>query len=251
MKSQLEIIEKHLQDFFEHQLQNLGGKNLYTEVTESVLRLLHEKISVGEEKKIAPNIYRILMKTVKHLDPEEMAAFTDTLKTIIKNICQEETLNLSGPIHIQFFNNQKIDSNFKVEVSFSSPPTRDTAKIMAGDVEPGKGDEVIPGYLITSSDEVFEIKNKITNIGRREGNELIVDNLLVSRLHAQIRAINGKHVLFDIDSSAGTKVNGQRIRQQLLSPGDVIEIADFSLIYYHELDEKYQSASEKMTKKIS
>jgi pSer/pThr/pTyr-binding forkhead associated (FHA) protein len=79
----------------------------------------------------------------------------------------------------------------------------------------------------------------------------VVDNLLVSRLHAQIRTINGKHILFDVDSNAGTKVNGQRIRQHALSPGDVIEIADYSLIYYHELDEKYRNASENITKKIS
>lgn len=251
MKSQLEIIEKRLQEFFEHQLQNLGGKNLYTEITESTLQILHEKISLGEEKNFAPNIYRILLKPVKPLDPEEVTAFTDTLKTIIKNICQEETLSLSGPIHIQFFNDEKIATDFKIEVSFSTPPNRDTTRIMASDVDPGRDDEAVPGYLITSSDEIFEIKNKITNIGRREGNELVVDNLLVSRLHAQIRTVNGKHVLFDIDSTAGTKVNGQKIRQQPLSPGDVIEIADYSLIYYHELDEKYRSTSDKITKKIS
>jgi hypothetical protein len=251
MKSQLEIIEKRLQDFFEHQLQNLGRKSLYTEITESVLQILNERIHPGEEKNFAPNIYRILLKLAKPLDPEEMSAFTDTLKTIIKNICQEETLDLSGPIHIQIFNDQKIESDFKIEVNFSTPPSRDTTKILAGDMESGKGDDDVPGYLITSSDEVYEIKNKITNIGRREGNEFVVDNLLVSRLHAQIRTINGKHILFDVDSNAGTKVNGQKIRQHALSPGDVIEIADYSLIYYHELDEKYRNASENITKKIS
>jgi hypothetical protein len=251
MKTQLEIIEKRLQEFFENQLQNLGGKNLYTKITESVLQILHEEIHQGDGKNIAPNIYRILLKPVKALNPGEIAAFTDTLKTIIKNICQEETLNLSGPIHIQFFNDQKIEPDYKIEVSFSTPPTRDTARIFAGEVEQSTGEEEVPGYLITSTDEIFEIKNKITNIGRREGNELVVDNLLVSRLHAQIRTINGKHVLFDIDSTAGTKVNGNKIRQHPLSPGDVIEIADYSLIYYHELDEKYRPGSEKITKKIS
>jgi hypothetical protein len=251
MKSQLEIIEKRLQEFFENQLQNLGGKNLYTKITESILQTLHEEIHLVEEKNFAPNIYRILLKPAKGMNPEEMSAFTDTLKTIIKSVCQEEVLYLSGPIHIQFFNDHRIDPEYEIEVSFSTPPTRDTAKIFMDEGENETSKEAVPGYLITSTDEVFEIKNKITNIGRREGNELVVDNLLVSRLHAQIRAINGRHVLFDIDSNAGTKVNGQKIRQQPLSPGDVIEIADYSLIYYHELDEKYRSSSEKITKKIS
>lgn len=250
MKGQLEIIEKRLQEFFEHQLQNLGRKDLYTEITESVLKKIREETTHNEELRFAPNIYRISLKPVKPLDSEDLATFTDTLKTIIKNICLEEMLNLSGPIHIQFFNDPKIDSTFKIEVSFSTPPTRDTTRIIAGEVELEQGGKTIPGYLITSSDEIFEIKNKIINIGRREDNELVVDNLLVSRLHAQIRTISGKHELFDIDSTAGTKVNGQRIRQHTLSPGDVIEIADYSLIYYHELDEKYRTASEKMTKKI-
>ncbi|MBM3137959.1 MAG: FHA domain-containing protein [Chloroflexi bacterium] len=251
MKSQLEIIEKRLQDFFENQLQNLGGKNLYTKITESVLQILHEKVHHVEEKKFAPNIYRVSLKSAKVMDAEEIAAFTDTLKNIITNVCLEESLNLSGPIHIQFFSDQKIESEFKTEVIFSTTPTRDTAKIFMDEGEKGKKESAITGYLISSTDEVFEIKNKITNIGRREDNELVVDNLLVSRLHAQIRAINGRHVLFDIDSTAGTKVNGQRIKQQALAPGDVIEIADYSLIYYHELEEKYRSGTGKITRKIS
>ena len=38
-------------------------------------------------------------------------------------------------------------------------------------------------------------------------------------------------MLFDIDSTSGTKVNGYLIKQHQLSNGDVIEIADVPLIY--------------------
>jgi FOG: FHA domain len=59
----------------------------------------------------------------------------------------------------------------------------------------------------------------------------VIDNLRVSRVHAQIRQMNNKHILFDLDSTAGTKVNGIKIRQHTLNHGDVIEIADVPLIY--------------------
>ncbi len=251
MNDWLDDFEKHLQEFFETQLQNLGRKNLYTEMTKSLLELLQEKIEQNGEKRFAPNIFRITTKHNEHTVPEDINAYSETLKTIIKNTCQDQGLSLYGPIHIQFFNSPKLEQEFKIEASFSSPPTQKTTKIKPDGKDSTTKNETATGYLISSSDEIFEIKNPITNIGRRDDNDLVIDNLLVSRLHAQIRIINGTHVLFDIDSIAGTKVNGRRIQQHSLRSGDVIEIADIALIYYREIDEKNSNTPTGFTRKIS
>ena len=66
----------------------------------------------------------------------------------------------------------------------------------------------------------------------------MLDNLRVSRVHAQIRQIKNQHVLFDLSSTTGTKVNGKKVSQKPLSQGDVIEIADVALIYGMELNNK-------------
>jgi ABC-type multidrug transport system ATPase subunit len=65
----------------------------------------------------------------------------------------------------------------------------------------------------------------------REGNEIVLDNPQVSRNHAVIDRVDGRHVLSDVGSTNGTFVNGQRITQHRLVPGDVIQIGAFKLVY--------------------
>lgn len=250
MKDQLKNIENYLRDFFENRLQNLAGKDLFTEITKSVMDELKTSAKYDGDHLVAPNIFRISINLNKQPQASELDDYSEILKSIIKDECLENGFTLPGPIHIQFYKDDKIEGMLKVISSASTPASRDTARILALDNSIDDQQLPLQGYLVTSTDEIFELSDTIINIGRQSDNQLVVDNLLVSRLHAQIRALKGKHVIFDIDSSAGTKVNGQRIRQHSLNPGDVIEIADVSLIYYRELDKKHRSISEKITRKI-
>lgn len=65
----------------------------------------------------------------------------------------------------------------------------------------------------------------------REGSEIVLENPQVSRNHAVIDRVGGTHVLRDVGSTNGTFVNGQRISQHTLAPGDVIQIGAFKLVY--------------------
>lgn len=65
----------------------------------------------------------------------------------------------------------------------------------------------------------------------REGNDIVLDNPQVSRRHAVIERANGHHVLRDVGSTNGTFVNGKRVTQHPLIPGDVIQIGAFKLVY--------------------
>jgi ABC transport system ATP-binding/permease protein len=65
----------------------------------------------------------------------------------------------------------------------------------------------------------------------REGSEIVLENPQVSRQHAVIDRVGGRHVLRDVGSTNGTFVNGQRITEHTLTPGDVIQIGAFKLVY--------------------
>ncbi|HNP73246.1 MAG TPA: FHA domain-containing protein [Kouleothrix sp.] len=65
----------------------------------------------------------------------------------------------------------------------------------------------------------------------REGSEIVLENPQVSRQHAVIERAAGRHLLRDVGSTNGTFVNGQRISQHTLVPGDVIQIGAFKLVY--------------------
>jgi len=85
--------------------------------------------------------------------------------------------------------------------------------------------------LIIEGVIVYSLKESVINIGRKFGNHIIIDDPRISREHAQLRAIQGHFVLFDLDSTGGTFVNGQRTSRIVLYPGDIISLAGVTLIY--------------------
>lgn len=84
--------------------------------------------------------------------------------------------------------------------------------------------------LIARSYELDPDDPQIT-IGR-VGCEVTLSNPQVSRFHAQIdRLPDNRRMLRDAGSTNGTFVNGQRITQHILTPGDIIQIGPFKLVY--------------------
>jgi pSer/pThr/pTyr-binding forkhead associated (FHA) protein len=71
-------------------------------------------------------------------------------------------------------------------------------------------------------------------IGRTPGNDLVIDNLAVSGLHARLLLEEGHFLLEDMNSLNGTFLNGQRIRKSQLAEGDEILIGKHSLIFHGE-----------------
>jgi pSer/pThr/pTyr-binding forkhead associated (FHA) protein len=103
------------------------------------------------------------------------------------------------------------------------------------DLEATSGDDnsLIPedAFVIIDGTRVIPLNQAVVNIGRRIENTLVVDDPRVSRTHAQLRAINGRYIIFDLNSTGGTFVNGERVKQSILYPGDVISLAGADLIY--------------------
>ena len=89
-------------------------------------------------------------------------------------------------------------------------------------------------FLIVNGQNLFYLNQAVINLGRRIDNHLVIEDERVSRTHAQLRFSRGQYVLFDLNSTGGTTVNGQLVRQWLLKPGDVIALAGYPMIYGEE-----------------
>jgi hypothetical protein len=231
MENNFKDIEKRLQAFFEEQLQRLSGIDPIKHATQEILTAQISQITERNHKKYSPNIFRITFKRKRALDPKDLDLWKSFIINLIKEKARERHLLFSGPVHIQHFFDPSQQQDITIEAAFSSISTRDTTDLMIGSEKDEPTKIKLKGYLITHQETVFQLKKKVTNIGRDEGNDLVIDNLRVSRVHAQVREINGLHILFDLDSTVGTKVNKSRINQHSLVTGDVIEIADITLIY--------------------
>ena len=68
-------------------------------------------------------------------------------------------------------------------------------------------------------------------IGREEGNPIQLNDERISRFHLKIQEDQHKIVLTDLQSTNGTKVNGEPAQLWVLRPGDVITVGRTILIY--------------------
>jgi hypothetical protein len=71
---------------------------------------------------------------------------------------------------------------------------------------------------------VFRDLRPPVTVGREEGNSVQLNDERVSRCHLKIQEDNSRIVLTDLDSTNGTKVNGQESHLRILRGGDLIAI---------------------------
>jgi len=71
-------------------------------------------------------------------------------------------------------------------------------------------------------------------IGRKEDNNIRIDNLAVSGHHAKLLTLFDDSFLEDLESTNGTLVNGQPIKKHPLKNGDVITIGKHELRYIND-----------------
>jgi hypothetical protein len=111
-----------------------------------------------------------------------------------------------------------------VSAAFSLADGGDTSAIQL--LPRQQGDAPASGaFLIVGGERIVPLAGPGVTMGRRSDLPLVIDHPRVSRVHAQIRLVQGRYVIFDLDSTGGTFVNGQRVMQCPLRPGDIISLA--------------------------
>jgi pSer/pThr/pTyr-binding forkhead associated (FHA) protein len=68
-------------------------------------------------------------------------------------------------------------------------------------------------------------------IGREEGNTVQLNDERVSRYHLKIQEDHDKVVLTDLESTNGTKVNGEEVQIRILRAGDMISVGRSVLLF--------------------
>ncbi len=79
--------------------------------------------------------------------------------------------------------------------------------------------------------QVFENLEPPVTIGREEGNTIQLNDERVSRFHVKIQDDHDRLVLTDLESTNGTKVNGETIQLRILRVGDTISIGRSVLLF--------------------
>jgi pSer/pThr/pTyr-binding forkhead associated (FHA) protein len=84
----------------------------------------------------------------------------------------------------------------------------------------------------------YLLNREVTRAGRHPESDLFLDDITVSRRHAElVRKDDGTMVIRDVGSLNGTYVNRDRIEETVLSGGDEVQIGKFKLVYLIAGDE--------------
>lgn len=76
-------------------------------------------------------------------------------------------------------------------------------------------------------------ENPLT-IGRKAGNDIIIDNQAISGFHARIVREDQTYVIEDLNSLNGTFLNGQKVSKYALKNGDIILIGNHTIEFLSE-----------------
>jgi hypothetical protein len=71
---------------------------------------------------------------------------------------------------------------------------------------------------------IFERLQTPVTIGREEGNSIQLNDERISRYHLKLQSDNGKIVATDLESTNGTRINGEEISVRIVRDGDMISL---------------------------
>jgi pSer/pThr/pTyr-binding forkhead associated (FHA) protein len=78
----------------------------------------------------------------------------------------------------------------------------------------------------------FAVNREFISIGRHPESDIFLDDITVSRRHAEIRREGNAYSLLDTGSLNGTYLNRERIEASPLGDGDEIQIGKFRLLFF-------------------
>ena len=113
------------------------------------------------------------------------------------------------------------------------PGPSDNASIRLGDVQ-GHGVLVIRSGDLTGSR--FTLSKDVTLIGRHPESDILLDDITVSRRHAEVIKTASALIVRDLGSLNGTYVNQTRVDEFGLKHGDELQVGKFRMVIFSKSD---------------
>ena len=108
------------------------------------------------------------------------------------------------------------------------PPDEDVAVVL-DELPPGLGMLVVKRGPNAGSK--FVLENDVTKVGRHPDSEIFLDDITVSRRHAEFVRQGRGYVVRDVGSLNGTYLNRERLEESALTAGDEVQIGKFRLVF--------------------
>jgi pSer/pThr/pTyr-binding forkhead associated (FHA) protein len=132
--------------------------------------------------------------------------------------------------------NQSLDATSTMALGAIEEPSTDTADSVAD--SHARAVEALPAgsaLLVVrrgpNAGSRFLLDENVTTAGRHPESDIFLDDVTVSRRHAEFRRDGGTFSVRDVGSLNGTYVNRERIETATLAGGDEVQIGKFRLVF--------------------
>ena len=227
----LELLVERLQGFVEVLLAALpkGKFPLDESASQWAREIAASAKSDASGRRFAPDQYTLSMH------PKDFEALTEAdhlsqtkLSQALRTALDHSRYLLSREPHITLATDPMLRrGQLRVIAWHSSDPTESPP---VGE-EPANEAPPKGAFFMVEGSRHFPLDRPLINIGRRLDNHLVLEDPHISRRHAQLRARGYRYVLYDLSSTAGTRVNGKQVQEWVLRPGDVVTLGTVQLIY--------------------
>ncbi len=78
----------------------------------------------------------------------------------------------------------------------------------------------------------FLLDDPVVTTGRHPDSDIFLDDVTVSRKHAEFRRVDSGYAVHDVGSLNGTYVDKELVEHAVLGIGDEVQIGKFRLVYY-------------------
>ena len=79
----------------------------------------------------------------------------------------------------------------------------------------------------------YALDADLVSVGRDPQSDIFLDDITVSRRHAEVARDGARYSIRDVGSLNGTYVNRQLVDQVELSEGDEVQVGKFKLVFVH------------------
>lgn len=121
----------------------------------------------------------------------------------------------------------------KVDPLQDAPGPADDVVVNLGELAPGVGTLVVRSG--SQAGQTFALTERVTHLGRHPDSEISLDDITVSRRHAEVERADAGYVVRDVGSLNGTYVNNQRVDEASLHHGDELQVGKFRLVFFERV----------------
>ena len=79
----------------------------------------------------------------------------------------------------------------------------------------------------------YALDTDIVTLGRHPRSDIFLDDITVSRRHAEVRRDGARYWVRDVGSLNGTYLNGERIDDSEMTDGNELQVGKFKLVFVH------------------